>query len=356
LKKRFFGFIGFNECKESRIWIEEDIDILKTVSHIVAKTIEARRADEELRARKTFLRNVFNAIQDGICVMDKDLRVLRVNQTIEHWYAENMPFEGKRCFETFHGKTVPCEACPSKRAISEKTLQRDMIAFKRPNGTKGWFEIYAFPMLDVKGEVYGVIEYVRDVTQRKITEDALVETHLNLKAKVEERTMELLETTEKLKQRQDELLVHKSELEKVNKELLSTSQAVTVLARNIDKSREEAEKRIAMTISTKIMPILEGLGNKSSRNDPGPDLATVMAYMNQITASIYKGVKVMGNLTSTEMRVAAMIGKGLSTSQIADTLCVSVDTVKTHRRSIRRKLQITGSDTNLTAHIKSFSS
>jgi DNA-binding CsgD family transcriptional regulator len=58
-------------------------------------------------------------------------------------------------------------------------------------------------------------------------------------------------------------------------------------------------------------------------------------------------------LTPTELRVAAMIKKGLPSLRIADKLCVSLHTIKSHRRNIRKKLKIENSAINLESYLRS---
>ena len=45
-------------------------------------------------------------------------------------------------------------------------------------------------------------------------------------------------------------------------------------------------------------------------------------------------------LSDREKEIVVCVAKGLSNKEIADTLCLSVNTVTTHRRNIARKLQI----------------
>ncbi|MFD1292670.1 helix-turn-helix transcriptional regulator [Lutibacter holmesii] len=42
-------------------------------------------------------------------------------------------------------------------------------------------------------------------------------------------------------------------------------------------------------------------------------------------------------LSKTELKVASYISEGMISKEIADKMCVSVNTVRTHTRSIRRK-------------------
>ena len=48
----------------------------------------------------SFLNMVFNCIQDGISILDKDLNVLMVNRTMEEWYHNMMPITWQ--------KVLPC--------------------------------------------------------------------------------------------------------------------------------------------------------------------------------------------------------------------------------------------------------
>jgi DNA-binding NarL/FixJ family response regulator len=52
------------------------------------------------------------------------------------------------------------------------------------------------------------------------------------------------------------------------------------------------------------------------------------------------------------MKVATLIKDGKTTPQIATTLFVSQDTVKTHRRSIRRKLGLRNASINLKNYLR----
>jgi FixJ family two-component response regulator len=52
------------------------------------------------------------------------------------------------------------------------------------------------------------------------------------------------------------------------------------------------------------------------------------------------------------VRIVSMIKIGMTTDQIAECLHISSDTVKTHRRNIRRKLDIVGKKDDLASHLR----
>jgi diguanylate cyclase (GGDEF)-like protein/PAS domain S-box-containing protein/putative nucleotidyltransferase with HDIG domain len=134
-----------------------------------------QNAHKELTVLGNFLANIFNSIQDGLCVLDKKMNIVRVNQTMEKWYAYNMPLVGKKCYQAYHQRDKPCEVCP----VEETLKTHKPVCYVNPKEDKdgkiiGYFDLYSFPMFDEKTkEFVGVIEYVREITDQKNAEEAL---------------------------------------------------------------------------------------------------------------------------------------------------------------------------------------
>jgi PAS domain S-box-containing protein len=136
---------------------------------------DRKRAEEALRDRERFLADILASIQDGISVLDTELRIVRVNPALEQWYAHAMPLVGKKCFEAYHGRSEPCEACPTLRAMETARGAFEVVPRRGPAGaTAGWLDLYSFPLFDQDtGKLNGVIEYVRDITERRNLENQL---------------------------------------------------------------------------------------------------------------------------------------------------------------------------------------
>jgi len=160
-------------------------------------------------------------------------------------------------------------------------------------------------------------------------------------------------THEALEQSQKELLLHRERLEHVNKELMEANTALSVLAQHIEREREASEKRIVLKTRSLILPIIERL-----QRDPGlkkyeTDLWTLVNHIEDLTSGLATDTRIALTLSFTELRIACMISNGMSTEEIAKQLHVSASTVKTHRKNIRRKLNLHNSSHNLRTYLES---
>ncbi len=145
----------------------------------------------------------------------------------------------------------------------------------------------------------------------------------------------------------------KSELENANSQLWETNNALSVLARNLERMRAECEKRITQRTRTVIMPIVERLQQDRNLERYRTDFELLVRYIEDLTSDLASDIKIAESLSVSELRIASMIKNGISSEEIARHLYISPSTVKTHRRNIRKKLNIQDSGINLRAYLES---
>ncbi len=208
------------------------------------------------------------------------------------------------------------------------------------DGSEIILESSGVPFFDDQGRFCGYRGINRDITERKRLENALRISYDELELRVVERTQALEETTRKLFRQQAELSEHKKTLEKMNRELQETNEALNLMAKQVEQSRQEAERRIATVIRTKVMPLLESLRDDRQLQHRHQEIERLMASLKEMFTSVDPELKMSGTITPAEMRIAALIKEGLSTRQIADMLCISLHTVKSHRKNLRKKLNL----------------
>jgi FixJ family two-component response regulator len=151
-------------------------------------------------------------------------------------------------------------------------------------------------------------------------------------------------------------LEHKRTLEELkhrNKELMETNAALSVLTRNIERTRQETQRLIILQVRALIVPLLEELKKDTSMKAYESQLALLSTYIEDITSGLSTNLHVNTALSFRELRIALMIGNDMTTEEIAAHLRISPETVKTHRRNIRKKLGILGTRSKLSTSLRS---
>jgi len=150
----------------SRIELDGKLQVQATVRDITRH----KRIEEALRQSERFMQSVFNAIQDGISILKPDLTIYHVNEVMNKWYADNVPLEGKKCFQCYHNRDKPCDPCPTLRCFESGKTEMNIVPGLPGSGIE-WIELYSYPIKDeVTGENVGAVEFARDVTKSKQAE------------------------------------------------------------------------------------------------------------------------------------------------------------------------------------------
>jgi diguanylate cyclase (GGDEF)-like protein/PAS domain S-box-containing protein len=131
-----------------------------------------KRSEERLRRSEQFLNTIFDSIRDPFCIFNRDFQIIRVNDA----YAQMRNKEvsgllGRKCHEVLHNKTSVCEGCAvSSTFKSAEPCVKDKFMTLH-DGTRSWVEISTYPILDEDGSVSHTVEYTRDITDRKKSEE-----------------------------------------------------------------------------------------------------------------------------------------------------------------------------------------
>lgn len=162
-----------------------------------------------------------------------------------------------------------------------------------------------------------------------------------IKRALETQKMELAYRDEKIK------------LQDANRQLMETNKALSTLARNIERTRENTETIIENEIRVSILPIINKLQqNKKLSDSHHRDLKLLMDLTSGLTSKQVVKQKLSTLLTPTEFRIALLIKNRLKTGDIAEHLYVSPETIKSHRKNIRKKLDLNNSSHNLGVYLR----
>ncbi|MCU0588480.1 MAG: response regulator [Syntrophobacteraceae bacterium] len=201
------------------------------------------------------------------------------------------------------------------------------------------------------------IELALERFRKEREKDRMIEAY---RTTIEELRTELTDSRQELRNHQERLQAATSELERksakideLRHELQDVNRSLLSLTSHLTRLRGELEMEVAAALNKRVLPILREL-----RSDPALlghyriQLDMLAMQMDHLSMNIIKKNQMSEVLTMTELRIAALIKNSMSSSQIADQLCLSPDTVKTHRRNIRRKLGLQKTGARLSLHLK----
>ncbi|SPF44036.1 putative Two component transcriptional regulator, LuxR family [Syntrophobacter sp. SbD1] len=147
---------------------------------------------------------------------------------------------------------------------------------------------------------------------------------------------------EQVRQSRSELVAGWRRLESLNDQLIKMNNALSVLVRNIEREKEKMESQLDVRLRNLLMPLLTRLRSDRTGYIRKDQIDALTWYLDDLTSSLSMGPGIAMSLSSTEMRIASLVRNGASTHEMARQLNISEDTVKSHLRSIRKKLKVHG--------------
>jgi PAS domain S-box-containing protein len=151
------------------------------------------------------------------------------------------------------------------------------------------------------------------------------------------------------KKMEKELEIRTADLEELNT-------ALRVLLKKREQDKTELEKNVLTNVKELVMPYLEKLERGRLTEKQRTYLNILKANLNEIISPFAHRLSFNHfNLTHKEMEVTNLIKYGRTTKEIADLLNLSIRTVESHRKNIRKKLGIKNKRSNLRTYLSFYS-
>ena len=169
-------------CRDgSYRWIEWRSKPQGDLVYAVARDVTVRKnVEEELRRANMRLQSIIDVMPGSLSVMDTAYRVVNANrfkaQSIFGEKTDSMKILGRKCFELFQNRDVPCPWCKMEEVLSTGNSVFEVTQPGDPREiiTGRAFQLYLNPIKDECGNILGVVEYALDITElRRAKEQAL---------------------------------------------------------------------------------------------------------------------------------------------------------------------------------------
>lgn len=135
---------------------------------------------------------VFNATVDGICVIDREFTILRINDAfcaMTGISRENSL--GKKCFQVLHNPVCKNGQCALYQLLrTGKGFDTDITLTNSTNEQK-YYIMTVTPLFNADGQIIGMVKNLKDITERKRLEQQLISMNQTLEKRVSERTQQL---------------------------------------------------------------------------------------------------------------------------------------------------------------------
>src|SRR4030042_1626756 len=135
---------------------------------------EQRKLEKKIRESKRNLEAIFDGIQDHLSLQAPDYKILRINRAVaENYKTSFQELIGRKCHEVYFQRTLLCEKCPASVTLETKKPASSIMKLSEGNTT---LKIFSYPILDEKGELASVIEYMKDVTEEQRLQEQLIQS------------------------------------------------------------------------------------------------------------------------------------------------------------------------------------
>jgi len=188
LHVHFFRDMGFVEQlyrpDPHEVWMRLIVMFMFVAFGFYAQWIVGKRRRAELAASRASaeLRQIYETAADGMRVIDREFNVIRVNETfLALSGASRDETIGKKCYEGFRGPLCHTSGCPLTRILTKpERIECDSEKIRK-DGTELPCIVTATPFRGPDGEIIGIVEDFKDISDRRTAEQEILQSRERLR-------------------------------------------------------------------------------------------------------------------------------------------------------------------------------
>ncbi|HLG19857.1 MAG TPA: PAS domain S-box protein [Bdellovibrionota bacterium] len=132
----------------------------------------------------------------GLWIVDREMRVLWMNDTMERIYGTQSEIRGKPCYFGFRGLTEKCADCLPSKAFETGNIITGYISRTIKDGSERFYQLVEAPLFDDNNEISRVLEIVLDITEKARLEESLRDSEQEYRALFENAATAVMMTGE----------------------------------------------------------------------------------------------------------------------------------------------------------------
>ncbi|MBD1807576.1 PAS domain S-box protein [Microcoleus sp. FACHB-SPT15] len=179
------GSLAFNSIRTSKTWSDEDAALLRALANIFANALMRKHSEEVLRESEERFRQLAENIDSVFWMFSVDEQR---TQYISPAYEKIWGRSSQRLYESHQDWIDSIHPDDYEEAINLLECQvrgetaEGIYRIIRPDGEIRWICDRSFPIYDSYGKLYRVAGISDDITDRKLAENALLESEAKLNA------------------------------------------------------------------------------------------------------------------------------------------------------------------------------
>jgi len=144
---------------------ERTAELLALNKELEEEVRQRKTAEESVLREKENLERVFEAMEDGVHIVDQQYEIQYVNRSLE---KDMGPVQGRKCYAYFHDRSDPCPKCYMQELFRDKSVRQEW----RSSKSGKTYELLDTVLHNADGSL-SKLEIFRDITKRKEMEAQL---------------------------------------------------------------------------------------------------------------------------------------------------------------------------------------
>jgi PAS domain S-box-containing protein len=161
------GDIGVGLVSASTVNLAGETHLLSIIKDVT----ETRKTQMALTESEEKFQSTLMAIGDGVIIIDRNMEITWANDIALTKFG---PLTGRKCYEAIRGSAETCDGCNTSRTFDDGMIRTSEMSFNGNPGDGNHFLVTCSAVKNANGEITGVVETFKDITEIKKVEAKLL--------------------------------------------------------------------------------------------------------------------------------------------------------------------------------------